>query len=395
MAGTDPDSENIMRVLTTTADVADFVAHAATAHYVTVDTEFLRERTYYSQLCLIQAATTEQAVIIDPLADGLCLDPFLELLSNESVVKVFHAARQDLEIFVKLMGTVPAPLFDTQIAAMVFGYGDQVGYEPLVRSLAGVQIDKGSRFTDWSRRPLTEKQLDYALGDVTHLRDVYEALLQKLEQSGRSAWVEEEMQTLMNPALYATQPDEAWQRLKVRNVKPKELGPLIEVSAWREIEAQRRDIPRARIVKDDVLFEVARARPGSADELGRLRSIPQGFERSGAAKGLLEAIKRGVDRPREELPQLDSKSREPGPPDVVELLRVLLKRQCEAYEVAPKLLASAADLDALALSDDADIPALQGWRREVFGDLALKLKHGKLSLGLESGRVTVLNSVKA
>ncbi|MEM0928807.1 MAG: ribonuclease D [Pseudomonadota bacterium] len=380
-----------MKVVTTTEDLAAFSSHAGSAPFVTVDTEFLRERTYYSQLCLIQAATNEEAVIIDPLADGLDLSPFLALLSNASIVKVFHAARQDLEIFVKLMGSVPAPLFDTQVAAMVFGYGDQVGYEPLVRSLTGVQIDKGSRFTDWSRRPLTNKQLEYALGDVTHLRDVYMKLLQRLEDTGRQPWVEEEMDLLLDPALYATAPDEAWRRLKVRNVKPKELGPLIEVAAWREQEAQWRDVPRARVVKDDVLFEVARARPLSTDELSRLRSLPQGFERSAAAKGLLEAIKTGTEIPREALPHLENRSREPGPPDVVELLRVLLKRQCEAHEVAPKLLASAADLDALALDDEADIPALHGWRREVFGELALKLKHGQVSLGLERGRVTVLN----
>ncbi|MEO1657533.1 MAG: ribonuclease D [Pseudomonadota bacterium] len=384
-----------MKVITTTDELVAFAHHAATSPYVTVDTEFLRERTYYSQLCLIQAATPNEAVIIDPLAEGLDLSPFLELLGNERVTKVFHAARQDLEIFVKLMGTVPAPLFDTQIAAMVFGYGDQVGYEPLVRSVTGVQVDKGSRFTDWSRRPLTDKQLEYALGDVTHLRDVYDALLQRLEQTGRGPWVEEEMGTLLNPALYATLPEDAWQRLKVRNVKPKELGPLIEVAAWREREAQRRDIPRARVVKDDVLFEVARARPKGTDDLGRLRSVPQGFERSAAAKGLLDAVSRGVETSRDALPHLDNKTREPGPPDVVELLRVLLKRQCEAHEVAPKLLASASDLDALALDDEADIPALKGWRRDVFGALALELKHGQLSLGLERGRVTVLKNERA
>ncbi|MEO1042900.1 MAG: ribonuclease D [Pseudomonadota bacterium] len=381
-----------MKVLTTTDEVAAFSNNAQSASYVTVDTEFMRERTYYSQLCLIQAATADTAVIIDPLADGIDLSPFLNLLANENVTKVFHAARQDIEIFYKLMGSVPAPLFDTQIAAMVFGFGDQVGYEPLVRSLTGVQIDKGSRFTDWSRRPLSDKQLDYALGDVTYLRDVYGALLTRLDDTGRGAWVTEEMSTLLRSDLYTTEPKDAWQRLKTRNAKPKELGPLIELAAWREREAQSRNVPRARIVKDDVLFEVARARPSNAQDLGRLRSIPNGFERSASAGGMLEAVKRGMATPRDALPQLDSKTREPGPPDVVELLRVLLKRQCEAYEVAPKLLASAADLDALALDDHADIAALKGWRREVFGDLALKLKHGQVSLGLENGRVAVLTN---
>ncbi|MEM7740183.1 MAG: ribonuclease D [Pseudomonadota bacterium] len=384
-----------MTVLTTTDDVAAFSEHAQSAPYITVDTEFLRERTYYSQLCLIQAATDDTAVIIDPLTEGIDLTPFLNLLANKNLTKVFHAARQDIEIFVKLMGSVPSPLFDTQIAAMVFGYGDQVGYEPLVRSLTGVQIDKGSRFTDWSRRPLTDKQLEYALGDVTHLRDVYKSLLARLEETGRVDWVEEEMSTLLSPDLYATEPEHAWQRLKVRNIKSKEFGPLIELAAWREEEAQTRNVPRARIIKDDVLFEVARARPSTAHDLGRLRSVPNGFERSSSAKGMLEAVKRGIAIPRDALPQFDNKARESGPPDVVELLRVLLKRQCETYEVAPKLLASAADLDALARNDDADIAALKGWRREVFGDLALKLKHGHVSLGLESGRVTVLENEQA
>ncbi|MEM9810238.1 MAG: ribonuclease D, partial [Pseudomonadota bacterium] len=281
-----------MKIFTRTDEVAAFAEQARSAPYVTVDTEFLREKTYYSQLCLIQAASPDDAVIIDPLADGINLHPFLELMNNKSVRKVFHAARQDLEIFLRLMDDVPGPVFDTQIAAMVFGYGDQVGYEPLVRDLTKVQIDKGSRFTDWSRRPLTEKQLTYALGDVTHLRDVYEALDDKLRASGRLGWIEEEMAFLANPNLYVTEPKNAWQRLKLRNVKPREMGVLIEVAAWREREAQRKDVPRARIIKDEVIFEIARARPTKPDELGRLRSVPQGFERSGTGKSLLDAVMR-------------------------------------------------------------------------------------------------------
>ncbi len=378
-------------VITTTAALQAFTDSCSDYDYVTVDTEFLRERTYYAQLCLIQAAHKDEAVIIDPLAEGLDLAPFYDLLRDQNILKVFHAARQDLEIFVQLMGEVPAPLFDTQIAAMVFGFGDQVGYEPLVRDLAGVQIDKGSRFTDWSQRPLSDKQLTYALGDVTHLRVVYETLRDRLEESGRAPWVDEELSTLRDPSLYTVDPEDAWRRLKMRNVKPRELGPLIELAAWREREAQSRNIPRARIVKDDVMFEVGRARPTSVKELGNLRSIPQGFERSSTAKGLLEAVERGIAIPKDDLPQLQSRARDPAPADVVELLRVLLKRQCEAYEVAPKLLASASDLDALALSDEADIPALKGWRREVFGDLALRLKHGELALSLEGKRVMIVD----
>lgn len=381
-----------MDVITKTQQLTDFRDRVKGSAYLTVDTEFMRERTYYAQLCLIQAATPDHAVIIDPLAEGLDLGPFWDLMRDDSLVKVFHAARQDLEIFVKMMDAVPAPLFDTQIAAMVFGFGDQVGYEPLVRELTGAQVDKGSRFTDWARRPLSEKQLTYALGDVTHLRDVYQQLLGRLDETGRRHWVEEEMSALADPALYSVEPDDAWKRLKLRNVRPKELGPLIELARWREIEAQRRDLPRARIVKDDVLFEVARTQPKTQQDLGALRSVPQGFERSGAAKGLLDAVKRGTEISRENLPRLDNKQREPGPPDVVELLRVLLKRQCEAHEVAPKLLASAADLDALARSDKADIPALRGWRREVFGEMALKLKRGELALGLDGRRVRVLQT---
>lgn len=379
-----------MDVITSTAELSAFVERCASYDYVTVDTEFLRERTYYSQLCLIQAAYRDEAVIIDPLAEGLDLEPFFDLMRNEQILKVFHAARQDLEIFVHMMGSVPTPLFDTQIAGMVFGFGDQVGYEPLVRELAGVQIDKGSRFTDWSRRPLSEKQLSYALGDVTHLRDVYETLRDRLEETGRAPWVDQELSALRDVSLYTVEPAEAWQRLKLRNVKPKELGPLIELAAWREQEAQSRNVPRARIIKDDVLFEVSRSRPKTAKDLGALRSIPQGFERSSTAQGMLEAVQKGVDRPTDELPKFQSRGRDQAPQDVVELLRVLLKRQCETFDVAPKLLASAADLDALALSDEADIPALKGWRREVFGDLALRLKNGELALSLEGKRVTIV-----
>jgi ribonuclease D len=378
-----------LKVLTKTEEIAEFCRAAHDAPFVTVDTEFLREKTYYSQLCLIQAATPDDAVIIDPLAEGVDLAPFAGLLADKAVLKVFHAARQDIEIFVQLFGEVPASLFDTQVAAMVFGYGDQIGYEPLVRDLTGQQVDKGSRFTDWSRRPLSDKQLTYALGDVTHLRDVYNKLKAKLEESGRWSWVEEEMQALGDPDLYRVHPEDAWKRLKLRNVKPKELGPLIELARWREREAQERNQPRARLVKDDTLFEVARARPTTSEELGRLRSVPNGFERSSVAKGMLAAVKAGMDIPREDLPSLGERQKEQAPPDVVDLLRVLLKRQCEVHNVAPKLLASAGDLDALARSDEAEVPALHGWRREVFGEVALKLKRGELFLGLERGRVSI------
>lgn len=378
-----------MKVITSTTDLQNFVDEAHKAPYVTVDTEFMREKTYFSRLCLIQLATPGSAAIVDPLSESLDLKPLFALLKDPDTVKVFHAARQDIEIFVQIMNEVPHPVFDTQIAAMVFGYGDQIGYEPLVRDLTGVQIDKGSRFTDWSRRPLSDKQLEYALGDVTHLRSVYEKLLQKLEDTGRKPWVDEELQALADRRLYEIDPKDAWRRLKLRNPKSRELGPIVSLAEWRETEAQRKDVPRARIIKDDALFELARAQPKTPEELARLRSIPQGFEKSATARGIIEAIAKGANLPQEELPTLERRGKEQAPPDVVELLRVLLKRQCEQSGVAPKLLASSSDLEAIALHQNADVPAMRGWRREVFGDMALRLKRGELALSLSGRRVTV------
>lgn len=378
-----------MKLIETTEELHAFARGAKSADFLTVDTEFMREKTYFSQLCLVQAATPDEAVIIDPLSEHLELDPFLELLGDKGAVKVFHAARQDLEIFARLMNGLPAPLFDTQIAAMVFGYGDQVGYENLVRDLTGARIDKGSRFTDWARRPLSKKQLEYALGDVTHLRDVYKKLVDKLDKTGRRAWIDEEMAALSDLDLYTVKPDDAWRRLKLRNPKQRELGPIVSLAAWREREAQRKDVPRSRVLKDEALFEIARSQPETTAALGQLRSIPQGFERSATAKDLLRAVAEGRTLSEERLPAIASRPRESAPPDVVQLLRVLLKRQCEAHGVAPKLLASAADLDAIALDDQADVPALSGWRREVFGDLAIRLKRGEIALGLSGRRVSV------
>ncbi|MEM6650209.1 MAG: ribonuclease D, partial [Pseudomonadota bacterium] len=351
----------------------------------------MREKTYYAQLCLIQVASEEEEAIIDPLAKGMDLAPLLKLLANKNVLKVFHAARQDIEIFYTLMGEVPGPLFDTQVAAMACGYGDQVGYEPLVRATTGQEVDKGSRFTDWSKRPLSKKQLHYALGDVTHLVKVYKTLRKQLKTTGRDEWVAEEMADLDQPALYRTLPEDAWKRIRLRNIKPKELGVLMKVAAWREEEAQQKDLPRGRVLKDDALTELARVGPDDVESLGALRAIPNGFERSRSAKGLLKAIAAGKALPKEELPLVKGKpNRIPAPPDVVDLLRVLLKRQSEKHEVAPKLLASAADLEAIALDDEAEVPALKGWRREVFGGLALDLKQGKLSLGLKGKSVELI-----
>ncbi|MEE9330102.1 MAG: ribonuclease D [Parvularculaceae bacterium] len=380
-----------MKIITDTKALTDFCAPLTSFPFITVDTEFMRERTYWPQLCLIQVASPEDEAIIDPLAKGLDLAPLLEVMADDTVIKVFHAARQDVEIFYQLMDQVPAPLFDTQVAAMACGYGDQIGYEPLVRMVTGAQVDKGSRFTDWARRPLTDAQLVYALGDVTHLRDVYQQLLGQLKETNRLAWVREEMDALHNPNLYFVEPAFAWKRLKMRNVRSKDIGPIIELAAWREDAAQTRNVPRGRLIKDDVLLEIARQAPTSVEKLGRVRGIPKGFERSETGKGILNAVQLGQEIPKEDLPQIARhKPMEPVSPDVLDLLRVLLKRQCEAYNVAPKLIASAADIEAIARSNDADVPAFKGWRREVFGDAAIKLKAGEIGLKLEGDKVVLV-----
>ena len=382
-----------MKILTTTDDLADFCNEARARPFVAVDTEFMREKTYWPILCLVQAAAEGLEAVIDPLAPDLDLRPFLDLLADETVTKVFHAARQDLEIFYRLIGEVPQPLFDTQIAAMACGYGDQVGYEPLMRSLLGAQIDKGSRFTDWARRPLSEKQLAYALSDVTHLRDAYPLIVEKLRAGGREGWVEEEQQTLNDPVLYYVEPSDAWRRLKLRGVRQHELGPIMKLAEWRERAAQERDLPRGRVLKDEALFELARLKPATASDLGRARSVPDGMERSRHGAGMLAAVAEGLKLPRESLPAIERNDRRAPPPaDVVDLLRVLLKRQCETFDVAPRLIASTNDLENLARDADAEIPAMKGWRREVFGEPALKLMRGELAMKLERGKLQLVDA---
>ncbi len=382
-----------MRIITTTNDLADFAREARQRPFVAVDTEFMREKTYWPILCLIQAAAEGVEAIIDPMAEGIDLGPFMELLADPDVVKVFHAARQDVEIFHFLTQDAPRPLFDTQIAAMACGFGDQIGYEPLMRTLLGATIDKGSRFTDWARRPLSEAQLTYALSDVTYLRSAYPLLLEKLETEGRQRWVEAEMQALADPALYRIEPATAWKRLKLRSVRPGDLGPIIKLAEWREQEAQARDLPRGRVLKDETLFELARLKPGTADDLGRARSLPTGYERSRAGAAILDAIAAGRSIQRSELPKVNDDTRRLSPPaDVVDLLKVLLKRQCEKFGVAPKLIASSADLEAIACSDNADVPAMNGWRREIFGDFALKLKNGEIGLRLVDGAIELVDA---
>ena len=381
-----------MHIITTTQELADFAAALRERPFVAVDTEFMREKTYWPILCLIQAAAEGLEAIIDPLADGIDLTPFHEVLADASVTKVFHAARQDVEIFFQMTGAAPNPLFDTQVAAMACGYGDQVGYEPLMRNLLNASIDKGSRFTDWARRPLTDKQLTYALSDVTYLREAYPIILEQLDDGGRHAWVAEEMQQLADASLYNTAPEDAWRRLKLRGVRPPELGPLIKVAAWREREAQRRNVPRARIAKDDAIYELARMRPKSAEDLSRARSTPKGFERSAQGAALLKAVAEGVAMEKADLPRIERNNNRPPPPsDVVELLKVLLKRQCEEYKVAPRLIASSSDLEELALNVNADIPAMNGWRREVFGDRAQALMEGRLAMRLVGKKLELVD----
>ncbi len=387
-----------MQTITTTEALAAFCESAARAPYVTIDTEFIRERTYYSRLCLVQMAIPAPdgspegpAVLVDPLADGLTLDPLYALLRDDSTVKVFHAARQDLEIFFVDAGVFPRPLFDTQVAAMVCGFGDQIGYETLVRKIARANMDKTSRFTDWSRRPLSEAQKKYALADVTHLRVIYEHLAQELDRSGRTAWVAEELAVLTDPQTYQTDPETAWQRLKTRSNSARFLGIVRELARFREEYAQARDIPRNRVIKDDALLEIASTRPTDLEELGRARLLLREARRGDVADGLLRAVKAGLETPAEQLP-------DPGNargaqlqvnPALADLLRVLLKARAEQTGVAAKLLASASELDAIA-AGERDLPALRGWRAEVFGNDALRLCRGEIALSAKGSNVTIV-----
>ncbi|WP_457092694.1 ribonuclease D [Microvirga sp. P5_D2] len=378
-----------MDLITSTDALAAACQRLAAHPFVTVDTEFLRETTYYPKLCLIQMAgpNPADAYLIDPLAEGMSLEPFMALMADPNVVKVFHSARQDLEIVWNLGGIVPAPLFDSQVAAMVCGYGDSVSYEQLVNDLAKAKIDKSSRFTDWSRRPLSDAQLTYAISDVTHLVSVYQSLMDQLQKNGRLDWLAEEMSILTSPETYQADPDNAWRRLAGRLRKPKEIAVLMEVAAWREREAQNRDVPRGRILKDDALIDVATSAPRSVEALGRLRSIPNGFERSRTGGEILEAIERGLSRDPTTVPTPERSRGRGNTGAVVDLLKVLLKAVAEQEGVAPKIVATVEELEAIAESDTADVPSLHGWRRALFGEKALALKNGQLGLVLERGRV--------
>jgi ribonuclease D len=378
-----------MNLITTTADLAAACVRLATHPFVTIDTEFLRDSTYYPKLCLLQMASPDEGLLVDPLAPELDLAPFFALMADQRVMKVFHAARQDLEIVWNLGRMLPTPLFDTQIAAMVCGYGDSVGYEQLANDLAKARIDKSSRFTDWSRRPLSEAQLVYALSDVTHLRDIYLALKSDLEQTGRTEWLVEEMAVLNHPGTYETKPEDAWMRLKGRVRKPREVALLIEIAAWRETEAQSKDVPRGRILKDDALMDIVQRAPREPEALSDLRSLPRGFERSRAGADVLAAVERALAVDHKTLPRLDRPERHGGNGAVLDLMKVLLKAVSDSERVAPKIIATVDDLEAIANDDGADVPALKGWRRPLFGEKALALKTGQLSLRMRDGKVTV------
>ncbi len=380
-----------MTPITTTEDLDAFCTRLREAEYITVDTEFMREKTFWPKLCLVQVAGPDEAAIIDPMAPGIDLKPLFDLMVEPGVLKVFHAARQDVEIFVHLTGQVPKPIFDTQVAAMVCGFGESVGYETLISKLAGARVDKSSRFTDWAQRPLTDRQLQYALSDVTHLRPAYERLKRKLDKTDRAHWLEEEMAVLTDPATYTVEPEEAWRRLKVRTDKPRFLAVLREVAAWREREAQRKDMPRSRVLRDEALLEIAAHAPTSVDDLARTRGLGRSVAEGRWGVELLAAVQRGLDLPASDCPAVEPRVEPPpGLAPIVDLLRVLLKMRCEDQQVAPKLVANGGDLEAIAADDEADVPALKGWRRELFGEDAIALKHGRMALAIEKKRVKLV-----
>jgi ribonuclease D len=377
-----------MDLIATTDELAAACERFARNPFVSVDTEFLRETTFWPKLCVVQMASPDEAVVIDALAPEIDLQPLFRLMADEQVAKVFHAARQDIEIFWNLAKLVPAPLFDTQVAAMVLGHGDSISYDQLVQRITGDQIDKSSRFTDWSRRPLSPAQVHYAISDVTHLVTVYGKLKAELEKKGRADWVRDEMKVLSSPATYRQEPEHAWERLKSRVRKPKDLAVLIEIAAWREREAQARDLPRQRVLKDEALAEIAMQQPKTAEALANMRFLSRGFERSKTGEAILAAVAAGLARDPKTLPRLQRpRGLSNGASATVELLKVLLRMSAERHGVAAKVIATTDDLEKIAAEEDADVPALRGWRRELFGEQALKLKRGELSLAVESGRV--------
>ena len=380
-----------MNLIDRNDELAEVCARLASAPFVAVDTEFMREQTFWPRLCLIQIASDGTEALIDSMAPGLDLAPFFELMVNERVLKVFHSARQDIEIVHHLAGVIPHPIFDTQVAAMVCGFGEAVSYSMLVKRLLNRNLDKTSRFTDWSRRPLSDRQLIYALGDVTYLRDLYPKLRAQLDKSERASWLTEEMGVLTDPATYELHPEKAWRRLKMRIKTPKALAVLMELAAWREREAQSQDVPRARILKDEALYDIASQAPRTAEDLGSLRTLHNGFARSVRGRAVLEAVGKGLERDPNTIPPIERG--EPMPPEaqaVVDLLRVLLKSTAGRHGVAPKLIATGDELEEIARSDETDLPVLRGWRKKLFGDDALALKRGELALAIKKGEVAVI-----
>jgi len=377
-----------MDVIVSSPELASACARLGRHPFVTVDTEFMRETTFWPKLCVVQMAGPEEALIVDALAPALDLSPLFRLMADARVTKVFHAARQDIEIVWNLGKLIPTPLFDTQVAAMVLGHGDSISYDQLVQRLTGDSIDKSSRFTDWARRPLSKAQLDYAVSDVVHLVAIYGKLKADLERSGRIEWVGEEMKVLTSPRTYTQEPEHAWERLKTRVRKPKELAVLIEVAAWREREAQARDIPRQRVMKDEAIAEIAMQQPRTPEAFAALRFLSRGFERSKTGEAILAAVAAGLARDPRALPRLTRpRPLSNGASATVELLKVLLRMSAERHGVAAKVLATTDDLEKIAADDAADVPALKGWRRELFGEQALRLKRGELALAVENGRV--------
>ncbi|MSO53756.1 MAG: ribonuclease D [Rhodospirillales bacterium] len=383
-----------MALIATTEALAAYCKSLKGSEYVTIDTEFMRERSYWSKLCLVQLAGPNDAQAIDPLADGIDLAPLFELMADRSILKVFHAARQDLEIFFHLTKTLPTPVFDTQVAAMVLGFGDSVGYETLVTRLTRARIDKGSRFSDWARRPLSERQVDYALSDVIHLRPVYETLAGQLAERERRDWLEEEMAVLTAPTTYIQEPREAYRRVRLRGAKPRALAILREVAAWREIEAQRRDMPRAWVLGDVALEEIAHHPPQTLDDLKGMRGVGGRFNDAAAAEQILAAVQRGRTLPESELPKPPARSDlPPGIGPVADILKVLLALRTESFEVAAKMVATTADIEAIAaFGEEADVAALRGWRRQIFGADALRLRNGEIGLRVEGRRLTIVET---
>src|SRR5438105_10629402 len=380
-----------MSLITDSDAVAAFCARQKGAEFVTIDTEFMRERTYWPILCVVQVAGPGEAIAIDALAEGMDLKPLLALMSDPNTLKVFHAARQDLEIFFQLSGEVPHPIFDTQVAAMVCGFGDAASYETLVKRLAGASLDKASRFTDWAHRPLTDRQIEYALADVVHLRTVYDRLQHLLAENGRAGWFEEEMADLVAPAIYRSEPAEAWRRYRIRGrADQRFLGVLRAVAAWRETAAQQRDLPRGRIMRDEAVLEIAAHAPKTIESLARTRSLGRGVAEGKLGREILDAVAQGLADPDPPLAPPARTEAPPGAGPLIELLRVLLKQRCEDFQVAQKLVASADDLLAIAADDNAPVPALHGWRREVFGSDALALKHGRLALTAGKNRIELV-----